>query len=214
MINIKVHRIVILACVFLSSSIYATRGADVVAEQFLNLFASGDQDEIKKFVESRSRILYEAVLDGYSTDVAYLHAWDVVVNELDQLGFDLSALAHFDFGLYPSHPSPSYSAWGILARKHVSEGADSLPGLFSQKAVSECDRGRIYAFGILAEAGINYATERLVEIVGAFEGNEDDRLCVKLAARGLLYPAFAEDHKAAREALMHYKETLYDASTR
>lgn len=214
MINIKVYRVVILACVLLSSSVYATRGADVVAEQFLNLFHSRDQDEIKKFVESRSRILYEAALEEYSTDLAYLHAWDVVVNELDQLGIDLSALANFDFGLYPSHPSPSYSAWGILARKHVSEGAESLPGLFSYKAVSECDRGRIYALGILAEARNNYATDRLVEIVRGFEGSEDDRLCVKLAARGLLYPAFAEDHKAAREALVHYEKTLYGASTK
>jgi hypothetical protein len=214
MTNIRVYRIVILASVLLSSSSLATREADVVADQFLNLFSSSNQDEMKKFVESRSRILYETALEKYSTDLAYLHAWDGVVKELDKLGFDVSALANFDFGLYPSHPSPSYSAWVILAREYASGDARSLPEIFDTDDGSECDRGRIYALSILVEAGISSATDRLVEIVRTFEFNRGDRLCVKLAARGLLYPAFAGDHQAAREALIHYKETLYNYSAK
>jgi len=108
--------------------------------------------------------------------------------------------------IYSNHPSPSYSAWIILAELYKN---DNVEDFFSiQKKSADCDHGYIYALGILANAGSEQARDLLIERLNI--SDEASFFCAKLAARGLLVQAYQFDDPMSLQALEEYRVEYFD----
>ena len=177
-----------------------------------------DATQLHLFSEKYSFELYDLAKDEVIPSLAHIHAWVPILKALPDIPMRKSFLQDLvKQDWYFEHkmmPSPVLSAWVLLAEDAVKQGGN-FEEFFKYKPdppAGSCNKGYLYALGLLTEAGSERARDILIErvafaseLTGAMDADMENQLCAEMAARGLLVRAYRDEDELALEALRRYR---------
>ena len=209
----------------LSSVLSANKSVEVSTLKLIDQFnsyakANGviDESQLHLFSEKYSFELYELAKDEVIPSLAHIHAWVPILKALPDIPMRKSFLQDLvKQDWYFEHkmmPSPVLSAWVLLAEDAVKQGGnfEEFFKFEPDPPAGSCNKGYLYALGLLTEAGSERARDILIErvafaseLTGAMDADMENQLCAEMAARGLMVRAYRDEDELALEALRRYR---------
>lgn len=216
---------------FLATFVTAHASTEALDREFSELISSLATNEnssnsmpeaIHDLVERYSETLYGQALDTNTAEIAIFSAWVPVLErytENTNTGLRnriLMEIASYDWIVDTRVPSPAKSAWILLTQHDVNGGTEEN---LAYMLANGYDDGLakpwfIYAVTSYAEVGSVVARDVLVSEVQNEVKTDDDYFRAKLAARGLLIPAYQHEDKVALNGLENFRKTYMEYMSR